>query len=80
MSTLTPIQQDYVQQVPFKCRYDMTKYLEAGAEVLVVPQREVADAPAFAIAVAGTDFWIGCSATAEEARRLATELGLLVIE
>jgi len=78
MSDLTPVQQAYVQQVPPWCRDDMTKYLSAGAEVVVVPQRQVAEAPAFAIEVADTDFWIGCCSTAEEAGTLATELGLRV--
>lgn len=78
MKSLTPVQQCYVQQVPPWCRADMVKYLSAGAEVVVGPQREVAEAPAFAIEVFGTDFWIGCRATADEARALAVELGLRV--
>lgn len=78
MNSLTPVQQSYVQQVPPWCRDDMAKYLSAGAEVVVGPQREVAEAPAFAVEVVGTDFWIGCRATAEEARALAVELGLHV--
>lgn len=78
MSKLTPVQQSYVQQVPRWCRDGMAKYLSAGAEVIVCPQREVPDAPAFAIEVAGTDFWIGCRSTVEEARTLAADLGLRV--
>lgn len=78
MSILTPIQQSYVQQVPPWCREDMAKYLSVSAEVVIGSQREVAEAPAFAIEVVGTDFWIGCRSTAEEARALADDLGLRV--
>jgi len=48
----------------------MAKYLAAAAEV--------AEAPAFAIEVVGTDLWIGCCSTADEAQELAVELVLHV--
>lgn len=65
-------------QVPHWCREDLARYLAAGAEVVIGPQREVAEAPVFAIEVAGTDFWVGCRSTADEATALAVELGLRV--
>jgi len=55
----------------------MASYLASGAQVVIYRQHEcVDDVPPYAIAVAGTDFWIDCCGTREEAAVLARSLGL----
>jgi len=76
---LTPAQQTYVDQVPFKdAKVDLAKYLAAGAEVVISQQNDVSEAPPFSIAVDGTDFWVGCCESVDEALSLASSLGLRV--
>lgn len=76
---LTAIQQIHVAKVFADSRADMARYLEAGADVVIQAQDEVPEVPPYAIVVAGTDFWIDCCATAEEASAFAAALGLRVI-
>lgn len=78
--TLTPTQQAYVDQVPFKeVRPALAEFLASGVEVVIGRQHEVPEAPPFAITVHGTEFWIGCCASADEASALAESLGLRVL-
>jgi hypothetical protein len=56
----------------------MAQYLADGADVVVYPQDVCREAPPFAIGVVGTDFWIDCCNTREEAVTLAGSLGLKV--
>jgi hypothetical protein len=56
---------------------EMAHYLAAGANVVIEHQNEVGDALPFSITVAGTNFWV--NTTIEEARTLASGLGLRVL-
>lgn len=59
----------------------MAAFLEAHTEVVIYKQDECgSDVPPYAIAVAGTAFWIDCCVTPEDATLLAESLGLKVIE
>ncbi|KVA53984.1 hypothetical protein WI61_06580 [Burkholderia cepacia] len=78
---LTVAQASHVAKVFPECRAEMADFLEARAEVVIYKQDECgSDVPPFAIAVAGTAFWIGCCETPEEATALADSLGLKVVE
>lgn len=79
--SLTSAQSAHVSKVFPECRADMARFLERGAKVAIYKQNECgADVQPYAIAVAGTDFWIECCETAEAAEALADSLGLKVIE
>lgn len=59
----------------------MASYLEASARVVIYRQDECGDdVPPYAIRVEGTDFWIDCCGTPEEARKRAEALGLTVLQ
>lgn len=78
---LTAAQLEHLARVELRSRRsseEMAPYLAAGAEVVVYRHNEVPDVPPFAIAVAGTAFWIDCCDTEEEAVTLARSLGLKV--
>lgn len=79
---LTPLQAAHVAAVFPECKAQMSNYLAAGVEVVVVLQTECgADVPPFAIAVAfDQDFWIDCCETLEAAEARAHALGLRVVE
>lgn len=77
--TLTAAQQAHVAKVFPECRVDMARFLAAGAEVAIGLQDEVGDAPPYAIAVKGTDFWIDCHPSVERAVAAAQALGLKVV-
>ena len=64
--------------MPSYARADLAKHLPAGVNVVIGSQNEVPEAPQFSIAVEGTDFWIGCSGSVDEAAALALSLGLRV--
>ncbi|KHK48575.1 hypothetical protein PI87_27815 [Ralstonia sp. A12] len=79
--SLTPTQFSHVSKVFPECRAEMARFLEDGAEVLIYRQNECGDdVPPYAIAVAGTAFWIDCCQTAEAAEALAGSLGLEVLD
>ena len=74
MSTpdLTSTQLAHVAKVFPECRSTMARYLADGVEVDVVRQREVGEAPAYAIYVCSDpDFWIDCCPSFEEAQELS---------
>jgi hypothetical protein len=78
---LTVAQANHVAKVFPECRTEMTDFLEAGAGVVIYKQSECgSDVPPYAIAVAGTAFWIDCCETPEDATVLALSLGLKVVE
>ncbi|AOJ97494.1 hypothetical protein DM992_39470 (plasmid) [Burkholderia sp. JP2-270] len=78
---LSVAQANHVAKVFPECRTEMTDFLEASAEVVIYRQNECgSDVPPYAIAVAGTAFWIDCCETPEEATALADSLGLKVLE
>jgi hypothetical protein len=76
---ITTAQAHHVAKVFPECRAEMTDFFEAGAEVVIYKQDECGsnDLP-YAIAVAGTAFWIDCCKTLEEAKALASSLDLKV--
>ena len=58
---LSVAQANHVAKVFPECRAEMTDFLEAGAEVVIYKQDECgSDVLPYAIAVAGTAFWIDC--------------------
>lgn len=82
---LTATQQAYLEQVAAEGllseadRERMAGFLRTGASVIVLHQRELWDAPPFAVApVDAQDFWLGTWHTAEEAAAMAAALGLQV--
>lgn len=78
---LTVAQANHVAKVFPECRTEMTDSLEAGAEVMIYKQNKCgSDVPPYAIAVAGTAFWIDCCETPEDATVLVHSLGLKVVE
>lgn len=78
MNTLTAEQASHVAKVYPECKAEMARYLSSGAQVVICLQDECGDVPPYAIKVAGTDFWVDCCATPEEAATLARSLGLTV--
>jgi hypothetical protein len=77
MKAMTAAQRAHVAKVYPECRNEMASYLASGAEVVIYRQDECGDdVPPYAIAVAGTAFWIDCCATPEEAAALSRSLGL----
>ena len=78
---LTAIQATHVKGVFPECRVEMSQFLLAGAEVEIYKQDECgSDVPPYAIAVAGTAFWIDCCETAEKAILRSGSLGLRVLK
>jgi hypothetical protein len=77
MKTMTAAQRAHVAKVYPECRNEMASYLASGAQVVIYRQDECGDdVPPYAIAVAGTDFWVDCCDTPQEAMALARSLGL----
>jgi len=75
--SLTDAQAAHVAAAPPECRADMAGYLAAGASVVIYRQSECGkDVPPFALGVEGTDFWIDCCDSPEDAVAQATKLGL----
>lgn len=78
---LTVAQANHVAKVFPECRAEMIEFLETGAEVVIYKQDECGnDVLPYAIAVAGTAFWVDCCATPGEATALASSLGLKVVD
>jgi hypothetical protein len=78
---LTVAQAHHVAKVFPECRAEMTDFLEARAEVVIYKQDECgSDVLPYAIAVAGTAFWIDRYKTLEEATALGSFLGLKVVD
>lgn len=78
---LTIAQAAHIAKVFPECRAEMTDFLVAGVEAVIYEQNECgSDVPPYAIAVAGTAFWIDCCETREAATALARSLGLKVVE
>ncbi|ENZ78068.1 MULTISPECIES: hypothetical protein [Ralstonia] len=78
---LTPAQLAHLARVELRSRQaggEMAQYLAEGADVVVYRQDECREAPPFAIGVVGTDFWIDCCDSREEAFTVAESLGLKV--
>ncbi|TDG21143.1 hypothetical protein [Paraburkholderia silviterrae] len=79
--SLTSLQAEHVAKVYPECRAEMTGYLKGSAQVVIYRQDECGDdVPPYAIRVEGTDFWIDCCATPEDARKRAEMLGLMVLK
>ncbi|CAG9252074.1 conserved hypothetical protein [Paraburkholderia unamae] len=79
MKTMSAAQCAHVAKVYPECRGEMAHYLSCGPEVVIYRQNECGDdVPPYAIAVAGTDFWVDCCDTSDEAVALARSLGLTV--
>lgn len=79
--SLTAVQSAHLEKVPLAHRADMARFLEEGVEVVVYRQSDASDdVPPYAIAVAGTDFWIECCKTRTSGVALARKLGLKVLE
>ena len=78
---LTAIQARHVRGVFPECRAEMSQFLLARVEVEIYKQDECgSDVPPYAIAVAGTAFWIDCCETAEKAILQSSSLGLRVLK
>jgi hypothetical protein len=78
---ITTAQAHHIAKVFPECRAEMTDFFETGAEVVIYKQDECgSDELPYAIAVVGTAFWIDCCKTLEEAKALASSLGLKVVE
>ena len=76
---MTTAQLAHVAKVYPECKREMAHYLSSGAEVVIYRQDACGDdVPPYAIKVAGSDFWIDCCATPEEAAVVARSLGLTV--
>lgn len=74
---LTSTQLAHVAKVFPESRSAMARYLADGVKVDFVQQREVGEAPAYAIYVCSDpDFWIDCCPSVEEAQELSKSLGL----
>ena len=79
--SLTAVQADHIARVFTNTRAEMTRFLESGADVVIYKQTECgSDVPPYAVAVAGTDFWIDCCETVAEAIALTNSLGLKLLE
>lgn len=79
VNELTTGQQAQVAKSFPECRQEMAAYLAASARVVIEPQREVPNAPPFAIVVEHTDFWFDCCPSPEVARNLCSQIGLVVV-
>lgn len=76
-SALTPSQLAHVASVFPECRAQMAQYLGDGVEVDICVQKEVGEAPPYAIYICSDpEFWVDCCASMEQAQALATSLGL----
>ncbi len=77
--TLGQIQLAHIEHVFPECKAQMADYLSDGVEVGICRQREVGEAPPYAIYVrADPAFWIDCCESVEQARERAASLGLKV--
>lgn len=80
MRSLNKVQCGFLRGVPKYERAAMKKRLLEGGEVIVFKQDEVSDAPPWAVAVKGSEYWITCEKTAEKALEKAIKLGFTVAE
>lgn len=76
---LTTLQRDHVLHVFPETQASMAEYLRQGAEVFIVRQDEVPDAPPVAIAVlSDPTYWIDCLESEDAALAHAERLGLTI--
>lgn len=76
---LTTFQRDHVLRVFPETQASMAEYLRLGAEVFIVRQGEVPDAPPVAIAVlSDPTYWIDCLESEGAALAHAARLGLTI--
>ena len=77
---LTKVQREFLLTVDNKwCMREVADYLRRNVEVCIVHNRDVSEAPPFALdVVERPGFWIGCFDTSDEAQSMAQRLGLKV--
>lgn len=75
LAGLTDIQRKFVENAPTGHQHPLAYYMRHNARVDILEQDDDYNALPWAIQIRGTNFWVDCCETKDEARERALELG-----